>query len=187
MPPVNISRENIGQGLFLSLDRITWKNHDGKMQQWETADRVAQARAVGIIAWLKPSGRLLLIRQYRPPIGQDVIEFPAGLIDPGESPEQAAVRELREETGYVAENIKLWPAGASSAGMTSECIHLVSATIDETKTENKFPKTDFHDDESIECLFFHPNEFSKLLQDAANQDVVIDAKLLSYLLAYYRA
>lgn len=50
----------------------------------------------------KESGpELLLQKQYRPPIDKVVIEVPAGLIDAGETPEQCAVRELREETGYV--------------------------------------------------------------------------------------
>lgn len=45
---------------------------------------------------------VVLQKQYRPPIGKIVIEVPAGLVDAGESPEQAAIRELKEETGYVA-------------------------------------------------------------------------------------
>jgi 8-oxo-dGTP pyrophosphatase MutT (NUDIX family) len=44
---------------------------------------------------------IILQKQYRPPLNKVVIEVPAGLIDAGETPEQAAVRELKEETGYV--------------------------------------------------------------------------------------
>lgn len=58
---------------------------------------------VGICTILNKSTgpELLLQKQYRPPIDQVVIEVPAGLIDVGETVEQCAVRELKEETGYV--------------------------------------------------------------------------------------
>jgi ADP-ribose pyrophosphatase len=58
---------------------------------------------VGIVTIIdKPTGpELLLQKQYRPPIDKVVIEVPAGLIDAGETVEECAVRELREETGYV--------------------------------------------------------------------------------------
>lgn len=60
---------------------------------------------------------IILQKQYRPPVDKVVIEVPAGLIDEGETAEQAAVRELREETGYVGEATESTPVmfnGASS-------------------------------------------------------------------------
>lgn len=60
---------------------------------------------MGIVAILeKETGpEIILQKQYRPPIAKVVIEVPAGLVDAGESAETAAVRELREETGYVGQ------------------------------------------------------------------------------------
>lgn len=58
---------------------------------------------MGIVAILqKPSGpEIVLQKQFRPPVDKVVIEVPAGLVDEGESAAESAVRELREETGYV--------------------------------------------------------------------------------------
>ena len=58
---------------------------------------------MGVIAILdKSTGpELLLQKQFRPPTNKVMIEIPAGLIDEGETPEECAIRELKEETGYV--------------------------------------------------------------------------------------
>jgi len=57
--------------------------------------------AAAVIAF-DENNRLLMVRQYRYAIGQELLEIPAGKIDPGETPEQCAARELVEETGYRA-------------------------------------------------------------------------------------
>ncbi|MCR4641593.1 MAG: NUDIX hydrolase [Lachnospiraceae bacterium] len=70
--------------------------------------RTGENRAEGVVicSLLKSDPeRIVLIRQYRYPLGDWIWELPAGLIDPGETPEQAAVRELREETGYRLEPV----------------------------------------------------------------------------------
>ena len=68
-----------------------------------TAERefVEHPGAVAVIA-LTDAGELVMERQYRYPLGRDMIEIPAGKIDPGEDPLATAQRELKEETGYAA-------------------------------------------------------------------------------------
>jgi 8-oxo-dGTP pyrophosphatase MutT (NUDIX family) len=56
---------------------------------------------------ITPEGNVVLIRQFRHGVREVTIEIPGGMIDEGESPEQAAVRELREETGYAGDKIQL--------------------------------------------------------------------------------
>lgn len=65
---------------------------------------------------------LLLIREYRPGSGKSHLSFPAGFIDEGETPEQAALREFREETGYVGRNARvLGELDAMAAWLQSTC------------------------------------------------------------------
>ncbi len=88
----------------------------GKERTWESAERSTRPEnspidGVGIVAILqKLSGpEILLQKQFRPPINKVVIEVPAGLVDEGESPEESAVRELREETGYHGQVTEVSP------------------------------------------------------------------------------
>jgi ADP-ribose pyrophosphatase len=60
-----------------------------------------------VIVAVTPQGQILMVRQFRVPVAATTLEFPAGHIDPGETPEQAARRELLEETGYGAEKLEL--------------------------------------------------------------------------------
>ncbi|NIA03621.1 MAG: NUDIX domain-containing protein [Nitrospirae bacterium] len=91
-----------------------------------TREVVLHPAAVAILPIL-PDDRMLLVRQYRHPVGDLLWEIPAGLVDPGESPLVAAKRELREETGYEAQD---WVESISfftSPGFTDEKIALYIA------------------------------------------------------------
>lgn len=67
---------------------------------------------------------MLVVDQYRKPLGRCEVEIPAGKLDPGEDPLDAAKRELEEETGYKAENLKLVHSFYTSPGFADELIHL---------------------------------------------------------------
>lgn len=97
---------------------------------WEYVERPNASAVVGLVA-TTPEGRLLLVEQHRVPLGQSVIELPAGLVGDTDSAEDlrtAAGRELLEETGYQAGRLELLAAGPSSAGLTTEVVTLVRAT-----------------------------------------------------------
>ena len=96
---------------------------------WEYVERTNCNGAVSILAYT-PENKVLLIEQFRMATGKKVIEFPAGLVsDNGneEPVEQAALRELEEETGYTAEKITWLTTSPTSAGLTSEMITFVLA------------------------------------------------------------
>lgn len=99
---------------------------------WEYATRVGSTGVVAIVA-VTDEDRVLLVEQFRPPVGRAVIEIPAGLagdIEGAESEafEEAARRELVEETGYSAAAIRRLQAGPSSAGVSDEIITFFEAT-----------------------------------------------------------
>ena len=86
------------EGGFLEVRRDDVALPDGSHA---TREYVAHPGAVAVIPLLD-DGRLVLVRQFRYPIGRTIIEFPAGKLDAGESTLECARRELREETGYSA-------------------------------------------------------------------------------------
>lgn len=96
---------------------------------WEYAERTNASAAVIIVA-VTPEDRLLLVEQFRIPVDATSIEMPAGLVgdlDHGESIEQAAMRELLEETGWRAGRIEYLMTGPSSSGMSNELVAFVRA------------------------------------------------------------
>jgi ADP-ribose pyrophosphatase len=99
--------------------------------KWEYAERANVSGVVGIVA-VTSDQKLLLVEQFRIPVGCPVIELPAGLAGdiPGEEHEAlaaAAQRELEEETGHKAERFDYLTCGPSSAGLTSETLTLFLA------------------------------------------------------------
>jgi ADP-ribose pyrophosphatase len=83
---------------------------------------VTHVGAVNIIA-LTEAKELLLVRQYRYPLGIETIETPAGKLEPDEAPIVTAKRELEEETGYTCECLTLLGKHASAPGFTNEVLH----------------------------------------------------------------
>lgn len=99
-----------------------------KQGRWEYVSRARGIRAAVIVA--VDDGHVLLVDQYRVPLGRRCLELPAGLIgddSAGEAPEVAAARELEEETGYRAGAIEDLGEFYSSPGMVSESFHLMRA------------------------------------------------------------
>lgn len=162
---------------------IDWRDEAGNERQWESADRIGEVSAVLIIAWLRPSDRLLLVRQYRPPAGRYVYEFPAGLIDEGESPERAALRELKEETGYTATIKRVFPAAYNSPGLSGESVAVVLADIDEGDPANNPPTRAMDEGEQIEVVIVSRADLQALDARAGEEEAALDSKLVAYLSA----
>ena len=98
--PQVVARTTMASSHFLELCNIAWRDAKGRDRHWDCASRTGgHGRAVYVIARLMPEREVVLVRQFRPPAGKYCLEFPAGLVEPGEEFERAALRELSEETG----------------------------------------------------------------------------------------
>ena len=99
--------------------RVDTVEVDGESHVWEV---VEHSGAVVVIPRPSPD-EIVLVRQYRHPLGKQTWEVCAGGIDPGETPEEAARRELQEETGFRARTMRrLWSA-YSAPGFCNELLH----------------------------------------------------------------
>ncbi|KAG5984538.1 hypothetical protein E4U55_004321 [Claviceps digitariae] len=144
---------------WIKLTKITYQDPNGTSRTWESAERLtrpqgAEVDGVGIVAILdKPTGKeIILQKQYRPPIGMVTIEVPAGLVDAGESAEEAAIRELREETGYIGAVTETTPIMYNDPGFCNTNLRMVHVKIDMTLPENQNPKPQLEDGEFIDVF-----------------------------------
>ena len=88
-----ISKKTVWKGNFMSAVEITYRDARGAVRTWEALERVGIGGIVVMVA-VTPSGNIILERQFRPPLGRDVIELPAGLVESDETMEVAAKREM---------------------------------------------------------------------------------------------
>lgn len=95
---IQLNTEQVFDGVLLKVHRDQVRLPDGKTG---VREYITHPGAVAIIAVL-PDGRLIFERQFRYPLRRAFLEIPAGKIDPGETIQACARRELREETGYEA-------------------------------------------------------------------------------------
>lgn len=117
-----IEKEIVFAGRMLRMDRDRIRLPNGAEA---TREVVRHPGAVGILPF--KGNELLLVRQYRYPIQQAILEIPAGKLEPGEEPLVCAERELREETGYRG-TLEHLLSIYTTPGFTDEIIHLYKAT-----------------------------------------------------------
>ncbi len=116
-----VGKDTVCEGRFLRCLKLTYRDPDGVLRQWEAVERVNCEGIVAVVP-VTDEGEVVLIRQYRPPVDGYVIEFPAGLNDKGERIEEAASRELIEETGYEAKEMIFLAKGPLSSGSSREIL-----------------------------------------------------------------
>ena len=120
---ISVNSEEICKGNFLHVLRDTVQLPSGKLA---TREYVVHPGAVVVVALLD-NGRVVLERQYRYPVGQVMIEFPAGKLEKGEDPLLCGQRELLEETGYRASHWAYAGLMHLAIAYSTEVIHVYFA------------------------------------------------------------
>jgi ADP-ribose pyrophosphatase len=139
-----------------------------------TREIVERDDCVAVVA-LDADGKLLLVKQFRKAVGKELLEIPAGGIDPGESPEEAVKREMREETGYLPRKVAPLGGFYSAPGYATEYLYLYLAT-------DLIPSQLFAEDtEGISLVRVAPEEIPELISSGGICDAKSIAGLLTYL------
>jgi ADP-ribose pyrophosphatase len=153
------STEVLKNKLFTVVDEVALDNSG-----FEIHRSIIRHPGSAVMLAVDEKERILLVKQFRLPAEKDLWELPAGRIDAGEKPLQAAKRELREETGYQAKKwlklISYW----ASPGYVAEKMNIFLAT------ELTAGKQEPMDDERIEMAWFTRKEIRKWIRDGKIED-----------------
>ncbi len=171
--------EKITDCRHLNLYEISYINQNGTERLWQFTTRADQPKcvtgqfdmpdAVVIIPFYKKKDKLVIIKEFRVPLGGYQYGFPAGLVDKGETIQQTCIRELKEETGLsVTRIIKSSPPVFSSSGISDESVSMIYVECDGTPS-NKGNEGS----EDITTIFVTQAEASELCK---NSKIKLDVK-----------
>jgi ADP-ribose pyrophosphatase len=166
-----VSKKVVWKGKFMSAVEITYRDAKGALRTWEALERLGIGGIVVMVA-ITPAGNVILEKQFRPPVGRDVLELPAGLVEPHESMEVAAKRELIEETGWSAGRLEFLAEGPISTGASTEALRAYLCT------ELVFVgKNGGDDNEIIEVIEVPLRQAQEYLHTAQAKGTLIDLKV----------
>ncbi|MDE9753836.1 NUDIX hydrolase [Staphylococcus delphini] len=155
-----ISKESIYKGKIIEVEK-----HKVSLPNNETAYRevVKHNGAVAICA-LTPEQQVILVKQYRKTLEQELLEIPAGKLEPGEDRESAAMRELEEETGYKAKKLTLIGEVYGTPGFSNEKISVYFA---DDLVEGE---VNLDEDEFVEKVLYSLEDVKKAIEARTIED-----------------
>jgi len=153
---ITVKSEKIFEGKIINV-RVDTVELDN--QKYAKREIVEHKSAAAILA-VNEKDQVLLVRQYRKAIENYLYEVPAGILNIAEEPKDAALRELKEETGYVAGKIDLLYEFYTSPGFSNEKVYLFKAE------DLTFTATELDEDESIETCTVTKDEAKKMIEQA---------------------
>ncbi len=171
MAEEEIGSRQVFNGRAIRVRVATVRKPDGT----ETTREIVEHDGVIAAIPIDTEDNVLLVRQYRTPAGRDLLEIPAGGIDPGEDPEATVIRELQEEIGYKPGKLVRGGGFFSAPGYATEYLHVYLAT-DLTPGRLHAEDTD-----EIELVKVPLTEVRGLISSGKIEDAKSIAGLLMYL------
>ncbi len=165
-----LSHELVFDGTLLHVykDKVLCPNGNESTREY-----IMHQGASAVLAFL-PDGKIIMEKQFRYPFHKEVYEVPAGKLDPNESNEICAIRELEEETGWHANTIEYYGAVYPSIAYTDEAIHLYVAK-DLVKSKQHLDK-----DETLEVLYMNLDDVVEMIKN----DEIRDSKTIAIISRY---
>ncbi|KAL2173968.1 NUDIX hydrolase domain-like protein [Thermothelomyces heterothallicus CBS 202.75] len=174
---------------WIALQKISYVDQTGTARTWEAASRKTRAKSSGgvdavaignVLLYPSRPPATLLVVQYRPPLDAYTVEWPAGLVDEEETPEQAAVREFREETGYECEVVSISPVQAADPGLSSTTMRMTMVEV-RLREDEPLPEQRLEDGEHIQRVVVPLDElYDRLVEFSQRERTIVAAKLFHF-------
>lgn len=181
--PTIQSREIVKWGKFLTLSRLSLSHPDGKITPYEVVERNSE-KVFWIVSILPIThdGQVIMIRQYRAPLGTIQLELPAGCAEVGkhDTLEDAVHAELREETGYKIGKLTHIAEFSSSSGMTNETVH--GYVAQNCKKVSDILELD--ESEYIERITIPYTEFDEYIFREIARGAIVEPKMLALMMLW---
>ncbi len=168
---------------WVEFQKISWQDQTGRPRVWEAANRKTRGKAgvdavaiTTIIRHPKRKPSTIIILQYRPPVDAVCVELPAGLVDEKETPSDASLRELHEETGYKGRLSFVSPTIVSDPGLSSANMQLATVEV-ELQEGDPEPEQALDDGEFIERVVVPLDELYERLVRYDREGKTVDARL----------
>lgn len=167
-----LERKLIAKGKIIDYYQDLIEVENGNLVKWDFIEHKGAAAVVPVL----PDGRILMVRQYRNALERYTVEIPAGGLDFPEEPHyDAALRELKEETGYIAKELELLIRINTTVAFCNELISVFVAFLDGNRGEQ-----DLDEDEFINVVPYEVKELERMIYTGE----ITDSKTISAIMSY---